>query len=106
MRLQEVPSRSRPSARCWDQYLRASTAPSSSGPFSCCFTFGRCLEGRERFVPEAIEPLADLIEARRVDRVESPRALGTVGDQPRLLEHPQVLRHGRTANINPLGTSY
>src|SRR5262249_3898289 len=45
-------------------------------------------------LPEALQPDVDLLQRCRPHRVEPPRAVRPDGDEPRLPEHPQVLRHG------------
>ena len=54
-------------------------------------------------VPESVEPGADRPEPGRIDRVDAARALGLVAHQPRLLQHLQMLRHGRPADRQPRG---
>ena len=57
--------------------------------------------GRERveaLLPEpaeVVEPVVDLLERRRVDRVEPARALGPDGREPAVAQDLEVLRDGR-----------
>ena len=50
-----------------------------------------CLERGQRHVPELIEPLAQRTEAVWIDVVDAPRAIGTIRDQPGLLQDLEVL---------------
>ena len=57
--------------------------------------------GRERVetlfpeAAEAVEPHVDLLERRRVDRVEPPGAVGPDGREAVVAQDPEVLRDGR-----------
>ena len=64
---------------------------------------GRCLERSQCVFPESVEPAADGGEATPVERVQPPRAFGSVEHELRLLEHLQVLRHGGAAHGHTLG---
>jgi hypothetical protein len=48
--------------------------------------------------PEPVEIGAQRFQAGRVHCVDATSSFGAVGDQTRMLEHPQVLGHGGTAN--------
>src|SRR5690606_34391759 len=56
------------------------------------------LEARERVVPEAVEPIAQLAEALGVDAIDARGAAGLVLDEARLLERFQMLRDRRPAD--------
>ncbi len=51
-----------------------------------------------RLSPEPIEVVAERIDAGRVQLVDSPITLGTIDDQMRVLQDPQVLRNRGTAD--------
>src|SRR6185312_1539087 len=61
------------------------------------------LEGGERSVPELVEVRAELADPRRVDLINAAVPGGPVGHEAGLLEHPQMLRDGRTADREPAG---
>ena len=59
------------------------------------------LERVERSTPELIEILTQRLEPIGIELVDAPGALGTVDDEPRLLEHAQMLGDGRAADVEP-----
>src|SRR6266498_3028261 len=59
---------------------------------------GRRPESGQRLVPERVEIGPQVGERLRIDLVQAPGADLAVGDQPRLLQHLQVLRDGRASH--------
>src|SRR5262245_45524847 len=103
MQRRSAPERLQPSARSSDQYRGTSFAPSSWFSLPGCFSLGRFLERRERFVPESIEPTPQNVDPALVDRVESPRALRPVTHEARCFEDSEVLGNGWTCDVHPIG---
>src|SRR6266480_1127033 len=60
--------------------------------------FGRPLEALERVRPEAVEVVAELGDACRVDAVDPPGAVPLLRHESRLLEDAEVLRDGGPAD--------
>jgi hypothetical protein len=59
--------------------------------FTSAWSLRDGLERGERVIPEPVEISAQRFQAGRVDRVYATSSFRTVGDQTRILEHPQVL---------------
>src|SRR3954466_2624177 len=55
------------------------------------------LERVEGLGPEPVEVIPQRRERLRVERVHAPRAVGAIGDELRVLQHPEVLRDRRPA---------
>ena len=55
---------------------------------------GKGLEARFPKYPESVEPVVDLPQRGRVERVDTARSINPHGREPVVAEHPQVLRHG------------
>src|ERR1041384_1347546 len=53
---------------------------------------GRCLERGEGLIPELVEVGAEAGQAVRIDAVDPPRAVSTLGHQPGFFQNPQMLR--------------
>src|SRR5918999_5493927 len=60
--------------------------------------FGGLLVGRQGFAPEPVELSAKGAHAVRVELVDAPIACGPVDDQPRILQHLQVLGNRRASD--------
>src|ERR671931_1192257 len=58
----------------------------------------RSLEGGEGLVPELVEVGAEVRHAVRIDAVDPPCAVSTLGHQPGFLQDPKVLRDGGAAD--------
>jgi hypothetical protein len=56
------------------------------------------LEGRQRLVPEPVEISAQLADTGGIELVDPTRPHGAVDDQPRVLEHFEVLGDRRPAD--------
>ena len=56
-------------------------------------------ECRERVVPEGVNPGPDVGQAVWVDAIQPSRADRTHPDQARSMQHPQVLRDRRLADL-------
>src|SRR5262245_10050368 len=59
-------------------------------------------KGSERVIPELIEPGPQGREPLRVDGVDAARAFRVIGDETGVLQHFEMLRHGRTADRHVL----
>src|SRR3954447_8431414 len=56
------------------------------------------LERRERRAPELVEVTAKRVHPVRIELIDPPRPVGLIHNQPGLLEHLQMLRHGGSAD--------
>lgn len=65
--------------------------------------FGDVLVTGQRSVPECVKLIAQRGHARWVEPIDPARARYAVGDQPRFLEHLQVLRYRRPADWQLVG---
>jgi hypothetical protein len=52
----------------------------------------------ERLVPELVEVLTNGRQTGAIDEVQSARSFGAIGHQAHVLEHLEVLGHGRPAH--------
>src|SRR5918999_2297736 len=59
-------------------------------------------EALQRLAPEGVEVVAEPCEAAGLDAVQPPRSVLAVAHEPRLLQHAEVLRHGRPADGQPV----
>src|SRR5262245_18656502 len=59
-------------------------------------------KGRERIVPELIEPGAQGREPVRIDGVDAARAFRAIGDETGVLQYLEMLGHGRAADRHVL----
>src|SRR6266508_1053388 len=57
------------------------------------------LEGGELDLPQTIDELAELRKALGPDPVDATGPLPPLGDEPGILQHPEVLGHGRTGHL-------
>src|SRR5580765_4928480 len=64
-----------------------------------CFAF----EGFQARVPEALEELAELLEALGPHAVQASRAVSSLAHEPRLLEDVQMLGDGRARDVEVRG---
>src|SRR5215467_6098247 len=67
----------------------ATPAPCGRSPM---VRLGRRLEAREPFAPEVVEEGAQLGEPLRTDSIQAPRAIPTLGEEARVLQHAEMLR--------------
>src|SRR6266498_1703730 len=92
-------------ARAWSTSTTTSRRIASTVSIMVLASFIPCslLEGGQRTLPKPVEMPAQQRDALRVDLVQPPRSLMGVEDQADILEHLQVLGHGRSAHRQHLG---
>lgn len=66
------------------------------------WSFHFILECSKRVRPESLEIASEQRESSRIQFVHSSCACRAVRDEPRILEHSQVLRDGGTADGKPM----
>src|SRR5919201_2083346 len=86
---------------------RSTTVATSGGSTATSppslFEFGRVLQTLEAFVPERFEKRPQIGEALGTKPVEPPRPFSPLRHEPRLAQDAQVLRHGRSRDLEAGG---
>ncbi len=72
-------------------------------PLPVLLGLGGGLQALQSCIPKGFEKSPHLGDSLRSRTVETARAIPALVHQPRLLEHPQVLRNGRTRDIEVRG---
>src|ERR1700733_5280866 len=86
----------------WTRTLLRTTASATVFSFATLLSFWLlfrcCLKGAQRLGPHPVEVCTQPCHSLGMQLVEAPRSGFAVGDQPGILEHPEVLRHRGTAD--------